>query len=278
MLELMVVIAIMSIMATVSVNSYRVMRRGMEESSIVRNVSQFVRLSYQRSKIDLVPVNVYFWNETRSVQSDDSDLVVVGHAVAIRRHGRITSFSDGILVDEFGDLDVYGATDDEGNLDPDDTQAYQNDDGMFLYQINGNEQTFQRSLVSRTCAPVTTENIRMMSDLDWAPNGTGGNKISAYGFYLKDPGGITWKKGDAYGLEFGDLELPNMYIFGSSYSSSVAAPLRQVKAFNFNPLGTEDGGGSTVQISAIHMTSGSYEVRSIGDSIAPNRKQSQQAN
>ena len=277
LLELLVVMAIMGLMATASITSYRTMRQGMEESSVVRNASQFIRLAYQRSKIDRVPVNVYFWNETRQVESDDGDkLSVAGRAVAVRRHGRVTSVEGMILVDEFGDLDVYGVTDDEGELDPGNTSGYQNDSGMYLYRINGDESSFQRSIVSRSTAPVTTENIRMMSDPNWTPSSDGPG-ITAYGFYMKDKGGISWTKGDAYGLEFGDLELPDKYIFGNSFSESISTPIREIKVMNFNPLAAGDGGGQKIQISAIRPNAqGVPEAKSLEDTVAPNRNMNAQ--
>ena len=279
LLELLVVMAIMALMATASVTSYRTMRQGMEESSVVRNASQFVRLAYQRSKIDRVPVNVYFWNETRSIEDNKGNkLSVSGRAVAVRRLGRITSVDGQILVDEFGDLDVYGVTDDEGMLDPDNS-SYQNDSGMYLYQANGNETTFARSLVSRSTAQSKQENIRMMSDPDWQPSASGGNSILAYGFYIQNKGGVTWKKGDAYGLEFGDFELPQNYVFGNSFSDSLANPIREVKVMNFNPLAGSDGGGQTVQVGAPRPhEQGELAVKPIDSTTAPNRNMNQQNN
>ena len=278
LLELLVVMAIMGMMATASISAYRSMRLGMEEGAVVRNASQFVRLAYQRSKIDRVPVNVYFWNETRHLEDNDGNkLSVAGRAVAVRRLGRITSKESNKLVDEFGDLDVYGATDDEGELDPANTSAYQNDSSMYLYRVNGDEQTFQRSLVSRTCAPFESQNIRLMSDPDWKSDSENGSTITSYAYWLQDANGIDWKKGDAYGVEIGDFELPDRYLFGNSYSQSIDSPNREIKVMNFNSLGSSDGGGQTIQISAIRPNAqGEPEVKTLDSTVAPNRKQEQQ--
>ena len=271
LLELLVVMAIMGLMATASVASYRTMRRGMEESAVLRNASQFIRLAYQRSKIDLVPVNVYFWNELRSEATSSSAMSVVGRAVAVRRHGRFTAKKGRLLLDEFGDLEVYGYVDDEGNLDAGNT-SYQNDEGMYLYRINGSEQDFQRSLVSRISASHSTSAITMISYPD-----TEEKTITSYGFYLldRDQGKVDWQKGDAYGLEFADLELPNGYIFGSTYSESITSPVSEIKVFNFNPVGRSgDGGSLTIQVSSIRPgDDGSPTAKRIDNTTAPNRDQ-----
>ena len=280
LLELLVVMAIMGILGTASVTSYRTMRQGLEESSVLRNTSQFVRLAYQRSKIDRVPVNVYFWNETISEEDEtkDAKFVVEGRAVAVRRLGRISTVEGQKLVDEFGDLEVYGVTDDEGNLDPGDS-SYQSDSGMYLYQINGREQTFKRSVVSRSTMQYVSENIRLISDPDWQPTEDGGNRITAYAFYLQKPNGVTWKKGDAYGLEFADFGLPYGYIFGNSYSQSASSPVSEIKVMNFNPLSGNDGGSETVTVSAMRPNAqGVMSVATLDSTTPPNssmRRQNQ---
>lgn len=273
LLELLVVMAIMGLMATASITSYRSMRQGMEEGAVVRNASQFIRLAYQRSKIDMVPVNVYFWNETTKEESDDSPLTVCGRAVAVRKLGRITAKDGQKLIDEFGDLEVYGCKDQDGKADPESTD-YQNDSGTWLYRVNGNEQTFQRTLVSRFTVPSKDTAVRMIS------YPTSEDKtIVSYGYYIlpDDKGGVDWKKGDAYGLEFGDFSLPERYIFGNTFSSSVSNPNTEVKVMNFNPLGGSDGGSQTIDIGAIRPNAmGAPEAKRLDKTVAPSRDQQEQ--
>ena len=273
LLELLVVMAIMGMMATASIASYRAMRQGMEEGAVVRNASQFVRLAYQRSKIDMVPVNVYFWNETTKEESDMSPLSVYGRAVAVRKLGRITAKDGQKLLDEFGDLEVYGCKDEDGKLDAQSTD-YQSDSGTWLYRVNGDEQNFQRTLVSRFTVPSTDTNIRMIS----YPQ-TEAKEITSYGYFIlpDDKGGVDWKKGDAYGLEFGDFSLPQRYIFGNTFSTSVANPNTEVKVMNFNPLGGNDGGSQTIDIGAIRPNAqGAPEAKRIDKTVAPSRDQQEQ--
>ena len=284
LLELLVVMSIMGIMATASAVSYRTMRRGLEESSVVRNASQFVHLAYQRSQIDRVPVNLYFWNETSSIEDETkgTKTVVAGRAVAVRRNGRLSAVDGQKLVDEYGDLQVYAATDEEGDID-ENSSKYQNDVTMYLYKVNGNESTFQRSKVSQTTAPYPITDVKMMSDIEQTSEsgGTGGDasalgsstvknddkKILAYAFYVQNNGGVTWYKGDAYGLEFADFGLPNNYIFGNNYSTSVDNPVREVKVINFDPLSGSASG--KVAIGALRPNSqGELTVKSLGETAA----------
>jgi len=272
LLELLVVMAIMGMMATASVASYRVMRQGMEESAVVRNSSQFIRLAYQRSQIDQVPVDIYFWNETTKEESDTTQLAVCGRAVAVRKMGRVTAKSGQLLLDEFGDLDVFGCRDDEGALDPS-SSAYQNDSGTWLYRVNGDETSFERTLVSRFTVPKEVQ-MSMISYPD-----TSVKTITPYGYYILpgDGGGVDWKKGDAYGVEFGDFSLPNRYIFGNTYSTSTATPIQEVKVMNFNPLGSNTGSGQTIEIGAIRPNSqGVPEAKKLDKTVAPGRDQQEQ--
>ena len=273
LVELLVVIGIMGLLGTVSVGGYRAMQRGMEERSVMQSVNSFVRAAYQRAQIDRQPVVVYFWNETIRKASDDFNEIVVGRAVAVRKLGRITAKDGQKLLDEFGDLEVYGCKDEDGKLDAQSTD-YQSDSGTWLYRVNGDEQNFQRTLVSRFTVPSTDTNIRMIS----YPQ-TEAKEITSYGYFIlpDDKGGVDWKKGDAYGLEFGDFSLPQRYIFGNTFSTSVANPNTEVKVMNFNPLGGNDGGSQTIDIGAIRPNAqGAPEAKRIDKTVAPSRDQQEQ--
>ena len=273
LLELLVVMAIMGLLATASVTSYRSMRQGMEEGAVVRNASQFIRLAYQRSKIDMVPVNVYFWNETTKEESDDHPLSVCGRAVAVRKLGRLSGKDGQILIDEFGDLEVFGCKDEDGRPDPS-SSAYETDTGTWLYRVNGDEQTFQRTLVSRFTVPYKMTAIKMISYPE-----SEDKELTPYGYFIlpDDNGGVDWKKGDAYGLEFGEFTLPERYIFGNTFSSSVSTPNQEVKVMNFNPLGGSDGGSQTIDIGAIRPNAqGAPEAKRLDKTVAPSRDQQEQ--
>jgi len=263
LIELMLVVAIMGLMGTLSVGGYRAMRRGMEDRGTMQNVNQFIRNAYQRAMIDRQPTAVYFWNETRREESEDgtSPLLVVGRAVAVRRSGRVSYVDGNTIVDEFGDLKYLRGTDSEGEND-DDSEAKE---GIktYLYKVNGDESSFKRYAASQATLAADAQGVRpMMTDPDWANNNQDG-KVQAYGYYLEGGAG-DWKVGDAYGFEFADITLPDNYIFETSYSTSVSDPIKEVsKVLRFSP--TSGAGGQTITVSALRPgKSGAPESQKIG--------------
>jgi prepilin-type N-terminal cleavage/methylation domain-containing protein len=254
LVELLVVMAIMGLLGTISVGGYRAMQRGMEERGVMDNVNQFIRSAYQRAQIDRQPVAVYFWNELLREETDDSPPIVVGRAVAVRRSGRITDVVGGKLCDEFGDLRFMRLT--KGDSDDDDDDASDSGstregNGMFLYYMDGRDSSFRRSVVSQTTKRVQS-NERMLA--------TGGEaRIEAYSFSVIDAGGVTWERGNSYGFEFAETQLPHNFIFGNSYSSSASSPVKDVAVLRFVPGGNSGsgatggivGGQSTVQVSSL---------------------------
>ena len=255
LVELLVVMAIMGLLGTISVGGYRAMQRGMEERGVMDNVNQFIRSAYQRAQIDRQPVAVYFWNELLREETDDSPPIVVGRAVAVRRSGRITDVVGGKLCDEFGDLRFMRLTKGDSDDDDDDDSAASGStkegNGMFLYYMDGSDSSFKRSVVSQTTKR-TQSNERMLA--------TGGEaRIVAYAFSIIDAGGVTWERGNSYGFEFAETQLPHNFIFGNSYSSSASSPVKDVAVMRFVPGGNSGsgttggivGGQSTVQVSSL---------------------------
>ena len=99
------VVMIMALLGTITVGGYRAMQRGMEERGAMENANHFIRAAYRRAQIDRQPVALWFWNETIREETDTEPMIVVGKAVAVRRAGRVSRYSDLYLFDEFGDLD-----------------------------------------------------------------------------------------------------------------------------------------------------------------------------
>ena len=237
LVELLVVMAIMGLLGTISVGGYRAMQRGMEERGVMDNMNQFIRSAYQRAQIDRQPVAVYFWNELLRKETDDSPPIVVGRAVAVRRSGRITDVVGGKLYDEFGDL--------------------------------GTDSSFKRSVVSQTTKR-TQSNERMLA--------TGGNAvIESYAFVVMDAGGVQWNRGDAYGFEFAETQLPHNYIFGSDYSDSDSSPVKDIKVLRFKPgrysgTGTSGGveGDYSIQVSSLRPdATGSLSAQPVATTKSP---------
>ena len=140
---------------------------------------------------------------------------------------------------------------------------------MFLYYMDGNDSSFKRSVVSQTTKR-TQSNERMLA--------TGGEaEIESYAFSVMDAGGVTWKRGDAYGFEFAELELPHNFIFGTAYSRSLANPVTEVKKINFK-VGKNTGSGAvnaldgdySIRVSSLRPgSSGEIEAQKVNDSDDP---------
>ncbi len=274
LIELLVVMAIMGLLGTISVGGYRAMQRGMEQRGVLLNVRQFVLAAQERARIDRVPVNVYFWNETLREETDTEPPVIVGKAAAVRRTGRVTQVGDNYLYDEFGDLRAMAdKADASGNVNVS-TGSKQ---GLFLYRI-GKSTNFERSLI----APDTEANkdfvvyvdARLPDDPDDADQFKRA-EIQPYGFRVIEKNDVSWKTGDAYGFAFEEIQLPKNYIFGSSYSEKPSSPVTEIKVFNyeFDPL--EDAYNKTfrdtVQISNLRPAPNApngMKAVSIGDSNA----------
>ena len=216
LIELLMVVLIMAMLGTVTVGGYRAMQRGMEERGVMENANHFIRAAYRRAQIDRQPVAVYFWNETLREETDTEPLIVVGKAVAVRRAGRVSRYIDPFLYDEFGDLDKERLIEDADDEDGEnaDSGSTENDNLVPLYKMNSRSSN-GRSLVSQTTKSVTDQNRDILLS-------TGETKeIPCYAYVLKDAGTAgEWHVGDAYGLEFAEIQLPHGYLFGSSYHKS----------------------------------------------------------
>ena len=298
LIELLLVVGIMGLLGTVSVGGYQQMRRGMEEKGVIQDVNTLIRAAYQRAQIDRQPTAVVFWNETLRGENDangDENMIVVGHAVAIRRTGRITAKVANYLLDEFADLELSYQTDDgdEGN-------AGSTDAGMYLYPLDDLSDVEQgtsirRSLVetkvyAQNVMPIylsgaISENVNSSQSggKGASSGGESTGKITVYAFKVTDANGVNWKPGMAYGVEFAHLVLPHGYFFGSgaAYSTSSDNPLREAGALAFD-VGKNIGSGMTqgqqgglmsrsqIDISAFRLgNTGTLEPQKIGTTAKP---------
>ena len=220
LIELLVVIGIMGLLGTASVGGYRAMQRGMEERGVLDNVDKLIKAAYERAQIDRQPTAVYFWNELLREETDDQPAIVVGRAVAVRRQGRCSRFSGGILFDEFADLDkTYPRA--ASAADGGDGSGDSGDNTMYLYcleNIDGGD--LRRSVVSQRVVP-ERQRETYMNDL---PQDVDGGEITLWGFHVENDGGIQWKAGMSYGIEFAELTLPHNYIFGNNVPTSIENP------------------------------------------------------
>lgn len=118
LLELLVVVGIMGMLATVAIAGYNAAVQGMTVRGVRSNVASLVQSAQQRAAIDHVRTAVFFYNELLRAGDQDRSDVVVGQAVAVRATGRISlvgnsssvaregaSNSSKFLFDEFADLE-----------------------------------------------------------------------------------------------------------------------------------------------------------------------------
>lgn len=270
LLELLVVIAIMAILGSITVAGYRQMKRGMEERGTMQNINQFIRTAYQRAQIDRQPVAVYYWNETLQGATSDSFEIVVGKAIAVRRAGRITRVRSGELYDEFGDLKYNTKMldeDEEGLTNSDSSDGA----GINFYQLNGDEGNDPKKSV--------VYEITRREEIEEALLSGGTKKFECYAYELKDPGGVTWSVGDAYGFEFAEITLPHGYIFGNTYSKDIQNATAghgvirfQVSANSGDGGMSGESGASTVVISSLRPgNTGSLSAEKVGTTDSPTK-------
>ena len=275
LIELLMVVMIMAMLGTVTVGGYRAMQRGMEERGVMENANHFIRAAYRRAQIDRQPVALYFWNETLREETETEPLIVVGKAVAVRRAGRISRCFDSWLYDEFGDLDKERLVEnyDDENGENVNSGSTENDNLIPIYKMNSRSSS-GRSLVSQTTKNVTSSNRDALLS-------TGEVKdIPCYAYVMKNAGTAgEWHVGDAYGLEFAEIQLPHGYLFGSSYHKR---PQDKMSAGDYTTMwfdvslnsgdGSDEGatGTSTIQIYSLRPgKSGELEAQPVATTDKP---------
>lgn len=214
LVELLVSIGLMALLATLSTTGYYAASRGMADRGAVTDVRSIIRSAMQRALVDQMPTAVLFYNQRLRVDGDETE-VVFGTAVAVRTAGRISVIQDGLLCDEFADLQQTYST----NRTSSSSSA---DAGMRLYRMasvtdeNGYEKcrTLVESSVSRT-SDLADSLVATVSNL---------TDIAYWGFKVhtrnNGPAAAAWSVGDAYGMEIASVQLPHGYIFGGNAPSA----------------------------------------------------------
>ncbi len=165
-------------------------------------------------------------------------------------------------------LIVDSADEDQDNSESGSTDA---DNLVPIYKMNS-KTGCGRSLASSTTKNVTAENgERLLSRMEVV-------QIPCYAFVIADKGTAgAWNVGDAYGLEFAEIQLPHGFIFGSSYNKTtkgavqIGTPLWFDVSANTGS-GADDGasGTSTVQIYNLRPgSSGELEPKLVGTTEKP---------
>ena len=252
LVELMVVIGLMALLGTISVTGYFAAVRGMSDRGALDDTRSLIRLAMQTCLIDQTPTAVLFYNrqnqvQTANISSEEVKATSSGFAIAIKMAGRISYVDGDILVDEFADWNQsYPIS--TGNSD---------DDAIInFYNMTDLDKVAQgidacRSSVTVSVKPVKFDTEYMIAAglqvgqfcSDFKKNANDNKEFSntayangnnhRWGHRIVDRNGITWKIGDAYGVEIATLDLPRGYIFGNQEPSSMK--IKSLNSLAFSP-------------------------------------------
>ena len=240
LVELLVVIGLMAVLATISVTGYSAASRGMSDRGAIQNTVSTLRIARQTCQIERVPTKVLFFNQrlTEDASEDDATLYQ-GTMIAIKQAGRITippKATGGLLIDEFAD---WHQSYPMSNSDRDSSAP-----GMRIFRMRSDDESKgieDCSTMVQPCVFHFELNDYMiqagMTINSWcdahnrtakrnrpqgAPNsyvGNGNNYVWGFKERTGAGGGLgaaSWEVGDPYGVEIARLDLPKGYIFGTN--------------------------------------------------------------
>ena len=293
LIELMVVIGLMAILGTISVTSYFAAVRGMSDRAAVQDTIALIRMARQVCLIDQTPTAVLFFNRRTDAEGGNGsvDPASGGTAIAVKMVGRISYIKGDILLDEFADWN-------QSYPMATGTAASQKDSTRRFFRMSNLKNSVGSgidkcsSFVSTYVVPVDFDNERMIASgrqvysFCEAYKKTGGDnrKFSGkdvddgnnrrWGRQVVKSNGITWRVGDAYGVEIGILNLPKGYLYGTQAPNS-PGKLVPVPSMSFDPLDATGyrsydlDPGRSVKISALrpngYKTIGTISKKDLSD-------------
>ena len=248
LVELMVVIGLMAMLGTISVTGYFAAVRGMSDRGALDDTRSLIRQAMQTCLIDQTPTAVLFYNrqnqvQTDAVSSEEVKATSSGFAIAIKMAGRITFVKNDILVDEFADWNQsYSDKGDDGNgvrfyrmTDLDKVaQGIDACSSLMKEYVESIHQEFDDEYMIAAGCQVQNFCSELEKIRKYQGSGSPENAYNyRWGRRFKDRNGITWKIGDAYGVEIATLDLPRGYIYGSQEPSSMK--IKSVNSLSFSP-------------------------------------------
>ena len=290
LVELLVVIGLMAVLATISVTGYSAASRGMSDRGAIQNAVSTLRIAQQTCQIDRVPTKVLFFNQRLTEESGEEDAMLYqGTMIAIKQAGRLTispSAVNNLLVDEFADWHQSYPMSASGR----DSTA----PGMRIFRMKSDDESkgiedcsvmvqpcvFHYALddymiqAGTTIKQWCTSHKRTGNDNrpQGAPSsyvGNGNNYVWGFKERPGSGGGLSaasWEVGDPYGIEIARLDLPKGYIFGTSAPNSEKLVSASVKEVFFDPDDpTPSMSPGSVPISAMRPSSaGTYRPKLVG--------------
>lgn len=251
--ELLVVIGLMGMLATISTAGYFAVTRGMAERGVISNATSIIRAAKQRAETDGSPVMLWFYNETtrdasqgQNKEAGDSNTPNGGYtahgvAVAVRMVSRISFRTGNLLGDEFGDLRNFTVVENESSLKQGRFTS------MRLYKMGLPENYSSEPGYTYVFEGVCKYTI-FQEDLV-TPGGSNNKEMTFYCFKENTARQSTlnvgsWFVGDPYGMEFMVVNLPDGYLFGNNgenYSRNLSDPLKHVQTMTFYPPKAQSG-------------------------------------
>ena len=258
LVELLVVIGIMAVLATISIAGYNAASRGMASRGVIQSTISILRIAQQACEIDRVPTKVLFFNRNFRA-SENEPARCQGTAIAIKQAGRITiapKAVGGLLIDEFADWHQSYSM--KGNANAPGMRVFRMttaDEGQniqrcsvmvqpFVTAYKLNDWLIQAGMTieqwcdshKRTAADNRPQGVAST----YVPNGN--NYVWGFAPSVSSSGGglstESWEAGDPYGVEIARVDLTQGYIFGTSkpdISSDNTLEPASIPAVNFDP-------------------------------------------
>ncbi len=287
LVELLVVIGIMAVLATISVTGYTAATRGMADRGVIQTTVSILRIAQQTCKMERVPTKVLFYNQRLTEDADEDDATLYqGTAIAIKQAGRITmkpSSVGGLLIDEFADwhqsypmagapnalgMRFYRMTDDDKNKDIEAcsvmVQPFVTHYQLKDYMIEAGMTIDQWC---RSHGRTAQDNRPSGAAKSYVENGND----YVWGFAASTAGGdgglamSSWEVGDPYGVEIARIDLPRGYIFGNSAPSGNKMTSASVGAASFDAEQLDPDPSASVPVSRMQSNSGgSFTPKLVG--------------
>ena len=107
--------------------------------------------------------------------------------------------------------------------------------------------------------------------------------ITAFAFIIINKNNVAWERGDAYGFEFAEIQLPHNFIFGSDSDcpTSAANSIKEIGTIMRFRAGANSGSGSssgisgasTITISNIRPSKdGTLKAQTVGNTKSPDSR------
>lgn len=267
LVELLAVVGLMGLMATLAIGGYTAITRGMSDRAALDAVKTFLDAAVQRANLDRTKVQVYLFDEVLKLDSEMSAGVGEGLAIAVRPIGRVTLVPEsGFFCDEFADLQhIYGALKDE-NESQSEQDRQKSAAATRIYNLRSKDYVSVLEGVNEYMLKdydLEEEIRRETAEAGEGGEGNAEREWKIYGFKkaADGEGGATFEVGDQYGQEFAATRLPRGYFFSRNVRMSSTADLgqKQVNCLEIQPT------DSTPPLVTVYLRRPDGTIEEVGD-------------